>query len=63
MSYFLEKLKQAEIIGEHQKKQGSFEIKNILLDTIVIDDLDENKPILDELVHIVDKINEPDIDV
>ena len=54
---------QAELWKKHRKKQVLFEIKNILLDTIIIDDLDENTPILDQLVYIVDKINELDINV
>lgn len=60
---FARKAKQFELIMEHQKKQVLFEIKYIILDAIFINDLDDQEHIIVQLVHILDQINESDIDV
>lgn len=39
-----------------------YDIKDIFLDPFVIDNLDENAPIVEYLIKIIDKINDPDVD-
>lgn len=55
------KAKQVKMRRGHQHKQVLHDIKNIFLDTIFFDDLDEKAPIIDQLVKIVERLIDPDI--
>lgn len=54
------KSKQEKLRREHQQKQ--VEIKDIFFDAYDIKDVDEKAPIMDRLVHIVENLNDEDID-
>lgn len=46
----------------NQQKQVLHDVKDILLDVVPDITLNDKSPILDQLVQVVDKINEPEID-
>ena len=46
---------------EHQQKQVLYEINDIFLDKCVVNDFYEKDPIIEQLVKIVEKLNNPNI--
>lgn len=56
------KKNQEEIRRELQQRQVLHENKDIFLEAFDMENLDENSPIIAQLVHIVEKINKDDVD-
>lgn len=55
--------KQAELRREHQQRKVLYDIKEIFLDIVIVDYLDEKAPIIEQLVKIMEKFNDPNIDI
>lgn len=47
---------------KHAHKQVLYDTNDIFLDSFFIDNLDENAPIIEKLIKIIERINEPFID-
>ena len=47
---------------EHRKKQALQDIKDIFLDTFSLPTLDETKPPIEQLTHIVEKVSDANLD-
>ena len=56
------KTRQEKLRRENKQKQVLYDIKDILMDTFDIYNLIEDKPIIEELVHIIGKDNTDDIE-
>ena len=54
--------RQEEMRKDHKYKQAMNEIKDIFLDAFSLQPLDSNRPILEQLSHIVDQVNDEDLD-
>ena len=64
---FMRKEKQVELRRENQQKQAQkqllYDIKDIFVNSFIIDNLDENAPIFEKLIQTIEKINDLDADV
>lgn len=66
MQIFQEALKRKkrkeQLKKEHKQRQVLYDIRDIFLDAFDITDVNEDKSIVKQLVHIVDKVNIEDIE-
>lgn len=60
---FAMKAKEAKLRREHQKRQVLDDIKDFFLHTVVVDKLDDNAPNTEKLIKIVEKVNNPDVEI
>ena len=56
----MRKKRQEQLKKEHKQRQLIYNIKGIFLNAFTIDDITRDKPIIEKLVHIVDKVNTVD---
>lgn len=56
------KKKQEELRREHHQRQVLHEIKDVFVDAFDIHDVNEKNPIIDQLIHFIEKVNNDDIE-
>ena len=56
------KTSQEQLRKEHKEMQVLYDVEDIFVETFDIVDINEDKPILEQLVHIVEKVNTDDIE-
>ena len=56
------KTRQEQLRKEHKERQVLYDVKDIFVEAFDIMDVNEDKPILEKLVHIVEKFNTKDIE-